>query len=447
MSVNTTSANAMSTNTTSANFMSITLSAQNAPAQWGKEALVSADQHGLCVHFSDSLERIQKAGRKIKTQGVSHVALLGEGWGLEECWAFQQGFVSVKGAGEIRYPALNAAEQAELDARLACAQFARGIINEPSDTLTPEALAHKAAEFIVQQADKYAGKGKVAFEIVAREAVKDRGYLGIWTVGKGSANLPAMLQLDFNPTGNPDAPVLACLVGKGITFDTGGYSLKPSDSMSTMRADMGGAALVTGALGLAIARGLQQRVKLYLCCAENMVSSRAFKLGDIIHYRNGVSVEVLNTDAEGRLVLADGLIEADKQQPQFIVDCATLTGAAKVALGNDYHAVLSMDEQLVGELLQAAKAEKEPFWRLPFEEFHRNQTASSFADIANTGSVPVPAGASTATAFLSYFVKNYQQNWLHIDCAATFRKTPSDLWATGATGIGLKTLANLLLAK
>ena len=259
--------------------------------------------------------------------------------------------------------------------------------------------------------------------------------------------MPAMLQLDFNPTGNPDAPVLACLVGKGITFDTGGYSIKSSDSMSTMRADMGGAALVTGALGLAIARGLNQRVKLYLCCAENMVSSRAFKLGDIIHYRNGVSVEVLNTDAEGRLVLADGLIEADKQNPQFIVDCATLTGAAKVAVGNDYHAVLSMDEQLVSDLLQSAKSEKEPFWRLPFEDFHRNQTASSFADIANVGSVPVPAGASTATAFLSYFVKNYQQNWLHIDCAATFRKTASDLWATGATGIGVKTLANLLLSK
>ncbi len=266
-------------------------------------------------------------------------------------------------------------------------------------------------------------------------------------MGKGSAHLPAMLQLDFNPTGNPDAPVLACLVGKGITFDTGGYSLKPSDSMSTMRTDMGGAALVTGALGLAIARGLKQRVKLYLCCAENMVSSRAFKLGDIITYRNGVSAEVLNTDAEGRLVLADGLIDADKQNAQFIIDCATLTGAAKMAVGNDYHSVLSMDDTLVEQLFTAAKAEKEAFWRLPFEEFHRTQISSSFADIANTGTVPVGAGASTATAFLSYFVKQYQHNWLHIDCSATFRKTASDLWAAGATGIGVKTLANLLCAR
>ncbi|MBV6541127.1 aminopeptidase PepB [Ursidibacter maritimus] len=427
--------------------MQITLSTQPAAEQWGKDALLSANQNGMTIHLQkDPLVSIQKAARKIKNQGILNVALVGEGWGLEESWAFQQGFVSVKSTGEITFPALNDA-QAEFDARLACSTFTREIINEPSDVLTPEVLAHKAAEFIVHQADKYAGKGKVSFEIISREAVKDRGYLGIWAVGKGSANMPAMLQLDFNPTGNPDAPVLACLVGKGITFDSGGYSIKPSDSMSTMRTDMGGAALVTGALGLAIARGLSQRVKLYLCCAENMVSSRAFKLGDIIHYRNGVSVEVLNTDAEGRLVLADGLIEADKQNPQFIVDCATLTGAAKVAVGNDYHAVLSMDEQLVSDLLQSAKSEKEPFWRLPFEDFHRNQTASSFADIANVGSVPVPAGASTATAFLSYFVKNYQQNWLHIDCAATFRKTASDLWATGATGIGIKTLANLLLSK
>lgn len=427
--------------------MNITLSPQPAAEMWGKNALLSANDAGMVIHLQkDQLNTIQKAARKIKNQGILNVTLVGSGWGLEECWAFHQGFTSVKNAGNVVFPNL-AGEQAEFDARVACSTFTRDVINAPSDQLTPEVLAHKAAEFILHQADKYAGKGKVAFEIIAREALNERGYHGIWTVGKGSAHLPAMLQLDFNPTGNPDAPVLACLVGKGITFDTGGYSIKPSDGMSTMRTDMGGAALVTGALGLAIARGLNQRVKLYLCCAENMISSRAFKLGDIITYRNGVTAEVNNTDAEGRLVLADGLIEADKQHPAFIIDCATLTGAAKVAVGNDYHSVLSMDDELVADLLAAAKAEKEPFWRLPFEEFHRSQISSAFADISNTGSVPVGAGASTATAFLSYFVKAYQKHWLHIDCSATYRKTASDLWAVGATGIGIKTLANLLLAK
>lgn len=426
--------------------MQIYLSTQPAAEVWGKNAILSVSDQGMTVHGEkNALATIQKAARKIKNQGILNVSLAGDGWGLEECWAFHQGFVSVKNAGSIAFPALE--NQAEFDARLACSTFTRELINEPSETLTPEALAHKAAEFIVHQADKFAGKGKVSFEIVTREALKERGYSGIWAVGKGSANLPAMLQLDFNPTGNPDAPVLACLVGKGITFDTGGYSLKPSEGMSTMRTDMGGAALVTGALGMAIARGLKQRVKLYLCCAENMVSSRAFKLGDIITYRNGVTAEVLNTDAEGRLVLADGLIEADKQNPQFIIDCATLTGAAKIAVGNDYHSILSMDDNLVADLVAAAKAENEPFWRLPFEELHRSQIISPFADIANTSTVPVAAGASTATAFLSYFLKNYQQNWLHIDCSATFRKTASDLWAVGATGIGIKTLANLLTSK
>lgn len=427
--------------------MKIYLSQNPAPEVWGKNALLSANDQGMTIHLQqDPLTTIQKAARKIKNQGILNAELSADGWGLEECWAFHQGFVSVKNAGSVQFPNLGA-DQAEFNARIHCSTFTRELINTPSDVLTPEMLAHQAAEFILHQADKYVGKGKVSFEIIAREALNERGYHGIWTVGKGSAHLPAMLQLDFNPTGNPDAPVLACLVGKGITFDTGGYSLKPSDSMSTMRTDMGGAALVTGALGLAIARGLKQRVKLYLCCAENMVSSRAFKLGDIITYRNGVSAEVLNTDAEGRLVLADGLIDADKQNAQFIIDCATLTGAAKMAVGNDYHSVLSMDDSLVEQLFTAAKAEKEAFWRLPFEEFHRTQISSSFADIANTGTVPVGAGASTATAFLSYFVKEYQHNWLHIDCSATFRKTASDLWAAGATGIGVKTLANLLCAR
>ncbi|TCP17774.1 PepB aminopeptidase [Nicoletella semolina] len=427
--------------------MKITLSQQPAPKAWGKSAIISADNSTIQIHLQqDELNTIQKAARKIKGQGISEVELVGEGWGIEQCWAFQQGFISVKNAGNVIFPSLGC-DQAEFDARLACSVFARNLINEHAETLTPEILAQRATEFIQQQADKYAGEGKVSFEIISGEALKEKGYHGIWTVGRGSANPPAMLQLDFNPTGQSEAPVLACLVGKGITFDTGGYSIKSSEGMSTMRADMGGAALATSSLGLAIARGLKQRVKLYLCCAENMISSNAFRLGDIITYRNGVTAEVLNTDAEGRLVLADGLIDADKQKPQLIIDCATLTGAAKVAVGNDYHSVLSMDDQLVKELLDAAKKENELFWRLPFDHFHRSQIRSNFADIANTGTIPTPAGASVAVAFLSYFVENYQQQWLHIDCSATFRKTANDLWAVGATGIGIKTLANILTSR
>lgn len=427
--------------------MQIKLSTQPAPSAWGEKAILSAAESGMTIHLqAPSLQTIQKAARKIKNQGILDVSLAGDGWDLENCWAFHQGFNSVKQAGSVQYPDL-AQEQAEFEARVECSIFTRHLINLPSDQLTPLELVKKAQHFLTEQAVKKGLKNAISVEVIAGEALKEKGFYGIWTVGKGSENPPAFLHLDFNPSGKDDAPVLACLVGKGITFDTGGYSLKPSDSMSTMRTDMGGAALLTGSLGFAIARGLKKRVKLFLCCAENMVSHNAFKLGDIITYRNGVTAEVLNTDAEGRLVLADGLIEADKQNAQFILDVATLTGAAKVAVGNDYHSVLSMDEQLVESLFQSAKAENEPFWRLPFEAFHRSQISSSFADIANIGSVPVGAGASTACAFLSYFVENYQQNWLHIDASATFRKSASDLWAAGATGIGMRTIANLLLSK
>ena len=427
--------------------MQISLSTTSAPEQWGKNALLSANELGMTIHVKDFDDHsaIQRAARKIKSQGIEQVALNGENWGLEQCWAFDQGFYSVKNPGNVQYPVLS--KQAEFEQRRQCTAFLRDMINAPSDELTPQLLAEKAAHFLTEQAKSVGLENAINYKIISGEALREQGYVGIWTVGKGSANPPAMLQLDFNPSNDPNAPVLACLVGKGITFDTGGYSLKPSDSMSTMRTDMGGAALMTASLGFAITQGLTQRVKLYLCCAENMVSHNAFKLGDIIRYPNGVSVEVLNTDAEGRLVLADGLIEADKQNAKMLIDAATLTGAAKVAVGNDYHSVLSLDDQLVDALFDAAKTTQEPFWRLPFEAFHRHQISSQFADIANIGSVPVGAGASTATAFLSYFVENYAENWLHIDASATFRKTPSDLWAAGATGLGMRTLAQLLLSK
>lgn len=431
--------------------MEIILSTRPASDAWGKNAILSFNGDEAVIHLKNNEKNdrtlVQRAARKLRGQGIKEIELVGEEWNLDFCWAFYQGFYTAKQDYAIEFPHLDDEPQNELLARIECGDFVRGIINEPAQSLTPVKLAERAAEFITAQAENYAEKSAVSFKVVFGEELEAQGYHGIWTVGKGSANPPAMLQLDFNPSQDPNAPVLACLVGKGITFDSGGYSIKPSDGMSTMRTDMGGAALLTGALGFAIARGLNQRVKLYLCCAENLVSSNAFKLGDIITYKNGVTAEILNTDAEGRLVLADGLIEADRQHPDFIIDCATLTGAAKVAVGNDYHSVLSMDDELISALFQSAQEENEPFWRLPFEEFHRSQISSSFADIANIGTVPVGAGASTATAFLSYFVKNYQQNWLHIDCSATYRKSASDLWGVGATGIGVQTLANLLLEK
>ncbi len=424
--------------------MLITLSHQPADSRWGEKASLTANEQGFTIHLSGNKPQtiIQRAARKIDGQGIKHVKLAGDGWDLESSWAFWQGYRGPKGKRTVAWATLPEAQQQELERRLKIVDWVRDTINLPAEDLGPEQLATRAIDLLCSVAGD-----AISYRITKGEDLREQNYAGLHTVGRGSERSPVLLALDYNPTGNADAPVLACLVGKGITFDTGGYSLKGSSFMDSMKSDMGGAALVTGALALAAARGLQQRVKLYLCCADNMVSGNAFRLGDIIRYRNGKTVEVMNTDAEGRLVLADGLIDASEQNPQWIVDCATLTGAAKTALGNDYHALFSFDDAMIDSLMESARREDEPFWRLPLEEFHRQHLPSNFAELNNVAGAAHTAGASTAAAFLSHFVKNYQQGWLHIDCSATYRKSAVDQWSAGATGLGVRTLADFLLHK
>ncbi|WP_275554719.1 aminopeptidase PepB [Mixta sp. Marseille-Q2659] len=422
--------------------MNIVLSTTAADARWGEKAILSSSDDGMTIHLTggDALATVQRAARKIDGQGIRHVALSGDGWDLEKSWAFWQGYRGPKGERTIEWAPLGDSEREELDRRLNIIDWVRNVINQPAEELGPEQLARRAVDLI----SKYAGDA-VSYRITKGEDLREQNYMGLHTVGRGSSRSPVLLALDYNPGGDENTPVYACLVGKGITFDTGGYSLKQSAFMDSMKSDMGGAATVTGALGLAIARGLKKRVKLYLCCADNMVSGNAFRLGDIIRYRNGKTVEVMNTDAEGRLVLADGLIDASQQQPQLLIDAATLTGAAKTALGNDYHALFTFDDALAQQLLNSAASENEAFWRLPLAEFHRNHLSSNFADLNNIAGAAHTAGASTAAAFLSHFVSNYQQGWLHIDCSATYRKGAVDQWSAGATGLGVRTIANLLL--
>jgi len=424
--------------------MKITLSTQPADARWGEKATYSINNDGITLHLNgkDDAGLIQRAARKIDGMGIKHVALAGEGWDTERSWAFWAGYKGPKGSRNVDWAALDDAQKSELDNRLAIVDWVRDTINASAEELGPEQLAARAVDLLCRF-----GCDNVHYRITKGEDLREQGYMGIHTVGRGSDRPPVLLALDYNPTGDANAPVYACLVGKGITFDTGGYSLKQSAFMDSMKSDMGGAALVTGALAFAITRGLNKRVKLYLCCADNMVSGNAFKLGDIISYRNGKKVEVMNTDAEGRLVLADGLIDACAQKPELIIDAATLTGAAKTALGNDYHALFSFDDKLAARLMASAAAENEPFWRLPLAEFHRNQLPSNFAELNNTASAAFPAGASTAAGFLSHFVENYHEGWLHLDCSATYRKSAVEQWAAGATGLGVRTIANLLTAE
>ncbi|EKO3426814.1 aminopeptidase PepB [Vibrio fluvialis] len=422
--------------------MSVFISQDSAQPQWGEKALISFSEQGAMIHLEQShdLGAIQRAARKLDNQGLRSLLLDGEGWTLEAIWAFYQGYRDPKKLNTLEWKALDQAQQDELEARIKATDWTRDIINKSAEEVAPRQLATMAAEFIKSLAPEH-----VSYRIVKDKDLLTEGWEGIFAVGRGSERTSAMLQLDYNPTGDENAPVYACLVGKGITFDSGGYSLKPSNFMAAMKADMGGAGMITGALGLAIMRGLKKRVKLILCCAENMVSGRALKLGDVITYKNGKTVEIMNTDAEGRLVLADGLIYASEQNPELIIDCATLTGAAKNALGNDFHALLSFDDALSHDAMTAAKEEHEGLWPLPLVDFHREMLPSSFADLSNISSGDYSPGASTAAAFLSYFVNNYKKGWLHFDCAGTYRKSPSDKWAAGATGMGVKTVARILM--
>lgn len=422
--------------------MNIVLCTEAASAQWGEKALLSFNEHEARVHVPNGSEqerKAQQAGRKLDAMGIKQVRLSGEGWQLESRWAFAQGFYNARGGQQLEWGEMPADDLNELEARNKAVRWVREMINGTPEDVYPASLAAAAGKFIQSLAPD-----SVTYRTYSGEQLKDMGYVGLYEVGRGSERSPIMLELDFNPGGEADAPVAACLVGKGITFDSGGYSMKSSDGMSVMKSDMGGAATVTGALALAIQRGLAKRVKLFLCCAENLVSGHAYKLGDILTYKNGITVEILNTDAEGRLVLADGLLAASATGAPFILDAATLTGAAKMALGRDYNAVLSMNNELAQATVAAASAEYEKAWQLPLEPFHVGQLTSSFADMANVHGGEGMAGASTAAAFLSRFVPDNGSQWVHLDLAGAYQKAANDQWAAGGKGHGIRTIAAIL---
>ncbi|WP_429009875.1 aminopeptidase PepB [Aeromonas allosaccharophila] len=428
-----------------ADMMKVALSAQAAAAHWGEGAQLSFNGDEALIHLGaagqekDILRTVQRAARRLESSGIKRVTLAGEEWDLERRYAFAQGFYAAKGTRELDFGQQSDADARELDALLKAARWVRDITNGCPEEIYPMSLAESALLLIRGLAGD-----QVTARITAGEALRESGHIGIWSVGRGSEREPVLLELDYNPTGDRHAPVVAALVGKGITFDSGGYSMKSSDNMLPMKSDMGGAAMVTGALALAISRGLNQRVKLILCCAENLISGHAFKLGDILTYKNGVSVEIQNTDAEGRLVLADGLMAASDSGAAYILDAATLTGAAKMALGRDYNAVFALDETEQQRALAAAKVENEQAWALPLEPWHASQLTSAFADLGNVASAEGTAGATTAAAFLSRFVRDEGKGWVHLDLAASYQKSGNDLWATGAKGHGLRTIARWL---
>ncbi|GAA5137704.1 aminopeptidase PepB [Thalassotalea piscium] len=423
----------------------IFLTANKSVSQWQSDNLLQIIDDDIYIYLDDNdlfpLQSIQKAGRSIEKMGVKNAHLQGDSWKADSQWAFALGFTCVDKLTNIEF---NGDEDvvSKLNDKLAVYAWSRDLTNQTPSQLTPLLLAEKAQKYITTQAPEY-----VKTHVISGEALSEQGWTGVYNVGKGSVNPPCIIEIDYNPTGDDQAAVTACLVGKGITFDSGGYSLKSNEGMFHMKCDMGGAAVVAGALALAIRQGLKSRVKLILCCAENMVSNNAYKLGDILTYKNGVTCEVANTDAEGRIVLADGLLMASENSPTLIIDAATLTGAAVAATGGDYTALFSLDQQAADQAKKAATSENEPLWQLPLAKWHQDKCPSAFANTANSRPIPGggPGGASNAAGFLSRFVDG--KGWLHFDLAAAYNGSANAQWGAGATGLSIATIANLLLSQ
>jgi leucyl aminopeptidase len=316
----------------------------------------------------------------------------------------------------------------------------RDLVNTPPSHLYPETFAD-AAEELSASAD-------VTVEVLGDDELIEGGFGGILSVGQGSERGPRLVKVSYSPSG---ASQHIALVGKGITFDSGGLSLKPPASMIGMKYDMTGAATVL-AVTLAAAK-LRLGVKLtaWLCIAENMPSGGALRPGDVITVKGGKTVEVLNTDAEGRLVLADGLVAASEEQPDIIVDVATLTGAALVALGNRYVGVMG-DDTLVAEVVAAGTGVGETLWPMPIPAELRPLLASDIADIANIKPGNTAAGMLIAAAFLKDFIGTTGEGsdeslipWAHLDIAGPANNGGSGWGFTGKgpTGVAVRTLIAL----
>ncbi len=310
----------------------------------------------------------------------------------------------------------------------------RDLTNRSGGDLFPQSFADAAIE---------AAKGApVTVEVWDEKKLAAEGCGGIIGIGQGSSRPPRLIKISYAPAG---AQKHVAFVGKGITYDTGGISLKPADAMNGMQNDMSGAAVSLATLLAAARLGLPVRMTAFLCMAENLVSSTAIRVNDILTMRGGTTVEVMNTDAEGRLVMADGLVLASEEQPDAIVDVATLTGAAVVSLGRRTVGVMG-DTELAAAIVASGEQTGEPHWHMPLPEELRAQLDSRFADMANLKVGNRDGGMLVAGIFLKEFVGNgadgAQIPWAHLDIAgAAVNEGPAyGFLSEGATGVSVRTL-------
>jgi leucyl aminopeptidase len=311
---------------------------------------------------------------------------------------------------------------------------ARDLVNTPSDQKTPQWLAEQAQALL----------SGAQVRVLDERELAGLGFGGVLAVGQGSSRPPRFVEAHWDGGAGPHV----VLVGKGITFDSGGLSLKPNDSMVAMKTDMGGAAAVLGALAAAVRLRLPLRVTALVAAAENMPSGSAQRPGDVITHYGGRTVEVLNTDAEGRLVLADALAYADRDlQADVVVDVATLTGAMPIALGRRCAGLFASDDVLAAELLAAAEAAGEQAWRMPLVEDYRRAIDSPVADLRNIGQprLKLQGGSITAALFLREFTGG--RPWAHLDIAGPARAAgDEDEITKGGTGYGVRLLVRWMEA-
>ena len=310
----------------------------------------------------------------------------------------------------------------------------RHLVNTPSNRKSPEYFAQVAREI-----GEASGMKVTVWD---EEKIQEEKMGALYAVGMGSDNPPRFIVMEYAPAGTEnDAPI--CLVGKGISFDTGGYSLKPSGSMEEMKDDMAGAGIVLSVMSALEKANIKKRVFGIVASAENMVSGNAQRPGDIVTARDGTTIEVLNTDAEGRLVLADALVWASEQKPTAIVDFATLTGAIGIALGKEGAGLFSNDDDLSAQLLQSSEKVGEPIWRFPLWEGFDDTMKGNISDLKNISGDRY-AGSITAAIFLRHFVGEGIA-WAHLDVAAvSIVKSEKHLTALGATGFGVRLVLDYL---
>lgn len=312
--------------------------------------------------------------------------------------------------------------------------FARDIANEPGNEINPRTLAEKAADM--------ARELGLECDVWEEDKIINEKMAAFYSVGRGSANQPRFIHLTWTPGKKQKGHIV--LVGKGLTFDSGGLNIKPAEYMTTMKGDKSGACAVLGAVRAAALLDLPWKVTVLIAAAENMPGGNSYRPDDIVRARNGKTIEVNNTDAEGRLTLADALCYASELKPDMIIDIATLTGACAVALGSSTAGLFTNNEEFGNKVLEAAKTSGERFWKMPMDDPNlRKAVKSPVADLVN--SAGRYGGAITAAMFLEAFVGN-DIPWVHLDIAAAdYVKDERGYYAKGATAFGMRTLASLIM--